>query len=777
MCQDGKPNIINEVHNFNILSFVSFNETFIPEGVVRLHLKLRYFAGRQIKLRRCSRMVGFIAFNVCGDQDILITTLLNLLLDSRDSKTGYNAIAVISYLPKELTNFLGEVLLSTTIPYLAYTEDLVTENFLALSTYNLLQEDLIEVQNEIQFVGASHVLLLKMQNGKVERLSYHHREHIWNLLKEKQQLSITKLELDAKNETMVQKFVSWLKQENEIKVIIVWSDLLSRTKFISYVDNIEDRLWYWYTETSFDNNFNHEIEPNSLWTHVFRYNPIFSYQSLNERFTYGTMSKWIYKSTFQSILNDTWIKQFNIQTILKNSSYSSDITAVSEDFIKGFDETESVFSEVVESILLPLWWSQPFIRICYRQGLYSARYRVNYLSKKKVVSVYKGAKRFLAETPSSLLHHMKSLANSTFRYNHRIKCHPGYEPFMVEKNISSKHVIFTWHCVHCKDGFIKEQYNDRPCYTCDVFLIPNQNRTHCIDPYSIVYIDYSRFETKIFILVNLISGIFASITMLCFIRNHQTPIVKSSDFKFAMTQIMSHIVISTSLPILFIRKPSFYSCLLQICFPGFLLILINVITLLKSQKLLSIFKKKQKVSKKEASNRERTELSFLFSFEAVFSIIVLFMYWYSPVQVSKTRYIDTLTWEYYCSAGVHFQGLMLLLLLPNSVCFVQCFRARSLPKNLNESKRLLYGAFITVVMIGVYFPIKYGQRTKIDEVLVDMMVLSILNTLGIFVNYFQKIYIILFHPLKNTRKVFNQTIFDDINRAAIKKKNSYSSKI
>ena len=776
MCQNGNPSFIAEVNgDFNIVSFVSFNETFIPEGVVRLHLKLRYFAGRQIRLRRCSRIIGFMAFNVCGDQDILIKTLLDLLLDSLGSKAGNNAIAVVSYLPRTLTNLLGEMLISTGIPYLAYTEDVITEDFLALSTYNLLQEDLLEVHSQIQFVEASHVLLLIMQSGTAQRLTYHHREYFWNLLKEKQQLSITKFDLDSRNETMIRQFVSMLKDDDEIRVIIAWSDFEGRKRLISHVNNTSDRLWYWYSETTFDNNFNHDINPISLWTHVFRFNPIFSYQSLNKRFTYSTMSKWIYKSTFQKVLNDAWIKQFKIQTLFQNKSSSLNLSspsdvAVSQDFISEFDETDSVFSEVVESMLLPLWWSQPFKYICYRNGLYSTRYRVHYLSRKKVVSVYNGTKRYFHETPLLLLHYLKGLASSTVNSNHSIKCHPGYEPFMVEQNISSKHIIFTWDCLFCKDGFIKEQYNDQSCYTCPIFFIPNQNKTKCIDPYSVVYMDYSRLETKIFILVNFLSGMFTFFTMLCFLIKRQTPIVKSSDFKFAMTQIVSHIAISIALPIMFVRKASFYSCILQLCVPGFLLILINAITLLKSQKLLSVFQMKQKVSKKEACSRERTEYSLLFSFEAVFSMIVVIMYWYIPIRALKKRYVNTLTWEYYCSTAVHFKGLMLLLLLPISVCFVQCFRARSLPKNLNESKRLLYSAFIKVIVIGVYFPINYGQQTKLDETLVNMMVLSILNTLDIFFNYFEKVYIILFKPSKNTKAVFNQTIFDSINRHALKKK-------
>jgi len=686
---------------------------------------------------------------------MLVELQLNTRFNKVNNGTAHTEsviLAVISSLPIEHTVVTARMLLSTGIPYLAYTEE--TPGFLDLlkfSTYKLIQRNLHEAMAEIKHLKVAQVLLLLIKSDLVDRLPHFHRQLFWKRLVRTRALNVGAYDLNVRNTSQTMEFISLLKADTSIHMIIVWSDYDSRVKIMPRLGEFRDRLWYWYSETSFEHFYNHQIPLYALSTHMFHVNPIFSYQSLNREFTYSNIKRYLSKDTYNSLMDDPWLKYHAFSRRL-----SPEILTVA------FDSKNSLDSEVADSVILPLWWSQPFKTLCSRGYSYSRLLIQNYMQE-KVLIVGKNGRRKTYSYTQIPLHYLdsirKRMSNYTFQ---RIACKPGYESLMLKNNVSQVETVFTWYCVRCRDSHVKAGDGNQSCETCPGFYLPNQNKTGCYDPYTNVYIDYTWLEMATFATFNVTFVIFSLFSVFCFIKYKRTPVVRAADFPLIVTQALANLLVCVGVPLFFVGRPTHVSCLCRFSVIGFLLLANYSITLTRSQNLLFIFKLNRRVSKNTVTRTRTLAYSMLVSVQLIFALISLFTYWVYPVRVETTLYESTYERQFHCTSRASLNALYLYIMLVVLATFVQCFRARSLPKNLNESKRMLYGALLKFLLIVIHFPIMYGQRTEVNRAFVDMFTFSLLNVFDLILNIGYKVYIIVFCPHRNTLEAFKREIFDSI---------------
>ena len=756
------PSLIHESKGFTVISLVSFNETNIPENVMRFHLRLRYFIGRQTFRRGCSK-IGFYAFNICGNREVLIAKILEINL----SYLHRRVISILSFLPAPFTRLTAVLFLPYDIPYLAYEGGTGEHHDFVTSTSDVLRKDMSEIMNFIKQANVHQVLLLSVNKGFGAKIAQFHLKQYWKEMKSSSCIEITKIILNSYNTTSLDSFVNWLKSQDHIKIIITWSDFVSRTHLIKKLGSFKDRFWFWYSETSFNNFYFHDIDPQALETHIFRHIPAFAFQSLNRKFKYSKMDIELRSIDLGKVLKDPWLNRyFENWNKNHNKTKNNETQPTLKSLLFSFDDTESMASEVTEATILPLWWSQPFRRLC---SLRLTRFRmyVKWLTETRNIHVvFENGK------------YKKEILHSTHFYNFKDKrpwtrksCPAGRESAMVTSVVNETTSTHMWKCFPCVNGFVKESFGNQSCHGCKGYYVADKIKSSCYDPYIDIFLEYGGFSNILFLIIDSICGVYGIITMLIFIHYKHTPVIRASDFPLAMTQITSHILLCACLPLFYFGKPHVLFCFGQITVTGVIIIFMNSITLLKSHKVLFIFKSKKVMSKKTVNKVKRIEYAILLFVEIAFIGICIITFSYGGVYIESNMVKITLTREHYCSNFMAVLGLFGYLMLIMLISFVQSFRARKLPKSFNESKEILYASFVKFILLSIFFPIQYGQKNELDRKRVELFTLAFLNGFDLIVNHTGRLYCVIFKKSSNDAQSIRKRTFEK----AVKKAEKMSS--
>lgn len=767
---------VREPGTYNIVSLVSFQGNVIPKEVARFHMKLRYITASQWKLKKSSK-VGFVAYNICNNKDDLVRILLDILLGVNYNPTVYrygnsyhtccnwrkwdrynNVIAVISYLPTHLTTEAARLLSVTKIPYFAYTQSLAYEWLPThlrsyFPSFNIMSNEAHQVTKEIHHYGIDHVMLLLLgtSNGRMAKL---YRNLLWTSLIAESTICVTSVELDAKNTTETDKVIRTIVNDRTIRMIIIWSSDTNRDIFIQKTGHIlYNRIWYWYTEyvnEYFLSNLN--ISRFALETHFFKIHPAFAYQEMNEKLSYKTMERNVDRNAYRQILKDPWLLSYAIYYKIKAKKSQDMITSA----IRTFDKVTSLSEENIESLLLPLWWSRPYVQLNQNPSVCCLHDRINEAAQFKILYMQADSNRIYrtCSVPRKII--WKHMTQKPQKCG-KISCPAGMESLRIVYNITSTEIKYNWKCMSCMSGYFKSKTGTDSCEKCPELHFSNENNTGCYDPYTNHYTENSTLYAVIYFSLQSLYGLFALIAFAVFIKFRQTPIIRSSHFTSSLIQLTCHLTLAISLPFLFLGSPQVQKCMCQIFVSGTLSCIINAITLTKSQKLLFAFQAKLRLSKREVRLSKSVEIFAMIILIGLFTgILAIMKLQHFTIDVEVTLNHKELSRQFSCSNGEYLLVLFLYLLLITMVCLIQAFRARSLPKNFNETKKIMYCMFVSIIVYIVRFPVWYGQKQKTNLALVDMYVLSLVSGIQLFSMYSDKVYVVLFKPNQNTVAAFRK---------------------
>ena len=322
-----------------------------------------------------------------------------------------------------------------------------------------------------------------------------------------------------------------------------------------------------------------------------------------------------------------------------------------------------------------------------------------------------------------------------------------------------------WTCVRCPENQIKSSAGNFKCHECPYDTIPNKDRTQCTRRMNldIKYNDYAgiiiSFTSTVSIVINLI-------ILMTFILKRHTPLVRSSAFKLSLIQLICHLLFFIA-SFFTMREFTNKTCILLPSVYFFLNTIIIAITITKVSRLVLIFKRQRRLTSTEITKLKRIEIAFILICAIVNITIYITLY---VIFKPEVAHVIIKTEEQYVTfhtchnTSTIFVANILYLLLLEIICGIQCFRGRNIPEQYNEAKYICFATFLSTLTVCMSVILRDGIKSYKVSVLLQTL-MATLGSLSVMLSLFgYKIYIIIFRPQRNSKKAFQNALWDNVEK-------------
>lgn len=287
------------------------------------------------------------------------------------------------------------------------------------------------------------------------------------------------------------------------------------------------------------------------------------------------------------------------------------------------------------------------------------------------------------------------------------------------------------------------------CDKCPDDFWSNENHTSCIAK-EIEFLSWTE-PFGIALTLFAVLGIFLTAFVLgVFIKFRNTPIVKATNRELSYLLLFSLLCCFSS-SLFFIGEPQDWTCRLRQPAFGISFVLCISCILVKTNRVLLVFEAKIPTS----FHRKwwGLNLQFLLVFLCTFMQIVICVIWLYTAPPSSYRNHELEDEIIFITC--HEGSLMALGFLIGytcllaAICFFFAFKSRKLPENFNEAKFITFSMLIFFIVWISFIPAyasTYGKFVSAVEVIAILAA-----SFGLLACiFFNKVYIILFKPSRNT---------------------------
>ncbi|XP_005327717.2 extracellular calcium-sensing receptor [Ictidomys tridecemlineatus] len=306
-----------------------------------------------------------------------------------------------------------------------------------------------------------------------------------------------------------------------------------------------------------------------------------------------------------------------------------------------------------------------------------------------------------------------------------------------------------FECVECADGEYSDETDASACIKCPDDFWSNENHTSCIAK-EIEFLSWTE-PFGIALTLFAVLGIFLTAFVLgVFIKFRNTPIVKATNRELSYLLLFSLLCCFSS-SLFFIGEPQDWTCRLRQPAFGISFVLCISCILVKTNRVLLVFEAKIPTS----FHRKwwGLNLQFLLVFLCTFMQIVICAIWLYTAPPSSYRNHELEDEIIFITC--HEGSLMALGFLIGytcllaAICFFFAFKSRKLPENFNEAKFITFSMLIFFIVWISFIPAyasTYGKFVSAVEVIAILAA-----SFGLLACiFFNKVYIILFKPSRNT---------------------------
>ena len=337
-----------------------------------------------------------------------------------------------------------------------------------------------------------------------------------------------------------------------------------------------------------------------------------------------------------------------------------------------------------------------------------------------------------------------------------IVCEPGFRKVfgVVTSSLWDEEVGYS--CQRCPEDKFKSTYGDGPCQSCQTFFIPNANRTKCINPSKLVYLEPNRRIGTIIIALCVLGAFLPVFTIFIFLKNRKSPIVRLSDSTFSLLHLCVLATTSIVLPLLYFDEPTEVKCVARL---GIIVLFYNnsvSFILIKSMKLLNAFSSGVRTTGRDVQRTLMQQASIIVinTFLGL-SILAILLYRKLP-EVLSTLNIEQKQQIFYCDNNLHFSVLIAYTICLHLACSYRAYQYRNLPGYLSEATSIAIGSFAVTISFTVMYPISHFQKNQLDVSVVQILFVAGNNLLIYLFMYGYKMYLIIFQPRKNTKVYFRR---------------------
>ncbi|KAM4889475.1 extracellular calcium-sensing receptor [Thomomys bottae] len=306
-----------------------------------------------------------------------------------------------------------------------------------------------------------------------------------------------------------------------------------------------------------------------------------------------------------------------------------------------------------------------------------------------------------------------------------------------------------FECVECPDGEYSDETDASACDKCPDDFWSNENHTSCIAK-EIEFLSWTE-PFGIALTLFAVLGIFLTAFVLgVFIKFRNTPIVKATNRELSYLLLFSLLCCFSS-SLFFIGEPQDWTCRLRQPAFGISFVLCISCILVKTNRVLLVFEAKIPTS----FHRKwwGLNLQFLLVFLCTFMQIVICVIWLytAPPSSYRNHELEDEIIFITCHEGslMALGSLIGYTCLLAAICFFFAFKSRKLPENFNEAKFITFSMLIFFIVWISFIPAyasTYGKFVSAVEVIAILAA-----SFGLLACiFFNKVYIILFKPSRNT---------------------------
>ena len=231
----------------------------------------------------------------------------------------------------------------------------------------------------------------------------------------------------------------------------------------------------------------------------------------------------------------------------------------------------------------------------------------------------------------------------------------------------------------------------------------------------------------------------------------ETPLVKAANRELS-TILMLTIILSFSVSILSLAKPTDFMCSVAHCWRSMVLVTFISILIIKTMKILSAFQINVMAERfKKFILATKSQTLIVLTLICIPSVLLTLWIVLDPPR--QQRIIQPLESTVLLSCTLHQSSIGMSLQIAISLytlflavgCTFYAFKARSLPENFNEARYIGFSMYILLLSSVGYLPINIGLKGSYATILTCAM--TLLSSYGLLISMFgPKIYVILRQP-------------------------------
>jgi len=294
------------------------------------------------------------------------------------------------------------------------------------------------------------------------------------------------------------------------------------------------------------------------------------------------------------------------------------------------------------------------------------------------------------------------LDNKTHWVNERLKVYPskctkdcaaGEQPHM---DIGP---LCCWICRKCKEGDIKGNVGLNQCTRCPSNY-SNEERTDCLYFQKVIFSDFSIIHNTFLVIAS--SGVLLCAVATLIILNHRSkPYVRAIDIRYSLFQIQTQTVLFLVAIYVVSTETSVLTCHVQYFILAPLFTMVFSFLLAKSERLISVFKAKIRLSRRDILINTSKTYMLIFITVVLDVLITYVIYMHLESDIVHTDYTpQTLQKDVYCIGRdiIYCKSIYIALIL--IISGVQAFRSRKLPSRYNETYSLM--SVIVTSFLGMF---------------------------------------------------------------------------
>ena len=327
-------------------------------------------------------------------------------------------------------------------------------------------------------------------------------------------------------------------------------------------------------------------------------------------------------------------------------------------------------------------------------------------------------------------------------------CSDGYFPVYFSQTCC-------WRCQPCYPGFVKSEEGQHVCSKCPADSIPNKNQTKCLNV-EYTYFIISDFQQLVAVTLTSIGSVYTLCFLTVFLFYKNTPIVKTSNFRLSVCQILLHLIINIHMAMTILEQKK-WICFTHSIAGGYFLRFIMSIYIVKTNQLLTIFQSNVKIRRTVGLTLKEVAFSVAYNAASIFvDVIYLALYHKYEYGIHQTN--GSLFIYNYCKMTSYFYIGTIFLIVLSIICSVQAFLARKLPANFNETYYIFLGMFTTTILLVLSIPLNGSFDHDGQKIFVNSIVIYFANMALISIAYGYKIHIMLFQKHRNTKEAFQRSM-------------------